>query len=60
MTRITKIWNTFKGGIALEGKENFQVLIRDEGLECIQDFFPLSSCAKANTIFLRPTKIAAV
>lgn len=60
VTRVTKIRNAPKGGRALEQKENFQVLIRHEGLECIWGFFLPSSCAKINTIFLRSTKRAAV
>lgn len=51
MSRVTcigKIWNALRGGKALEQKENFQVLTRDEGLKRIQvwDFFPLSPVLK--------------
>lgn len=37
-----------RGGKALEQKENFQVLTRDEGLKCIEvwDFFSLSPVLK--------------
>lgn len=40
VTHLAKIWNTLNAGRVLEQTGNFQVLVGDEGLKCIQGFPP--------------------